>query len=63
MCSSDLDGNKTLGWRGSLGLNDSVEWSAVEVIDEVVINKDEFTDSKWLVEGLGVKADKAFNST
>ena len=33
------DGNKTLGWRGSLGMNDYVEWSVVEIIDEVVLNK------------------------
>ena len=44
------DGNKTLGWRGSLGMNDSVEWSVVEIIDEVVLNKYEFTDSKGMVE-------------
>ena len=48
------DGNKTLGWRGSLGMNYYVEWSVVEIIDEVVLNKFEFTDSKWLVEGLGI---------
>ena len=48
------DGIKTLGWRGSLGMNESVEWSVVEIIDEVVLNKDEFTDYEWMVEGLGV---------
>ena len=47
------DGNKTLGWRGSLGMNDSVEWSVVEIIYEVVLNKDEFKNSEWMVEGLG----------
>ena len=48
------DGNKTLGWRGSLGMKDSVEWGVVEIIDEVVLNKLEFTKSKWMVKGLGV---------
>ena len=48
------DGNKTLGWRGSLGMKNYVEWGVVEIIDEVVLNKFEFTDSKWLAEGLGV---------
>ena len=57
------DGNKTLGWKGSLGMNDFVEWSVVEIIDEVVINKDEFIDSKWMVEGLGVATIRGANST
>ena len=53
------DGNKTLGWNGCLGKNDSMEWSVVEIMDEVVLNKDEPIDSKtlvskWMVEGLGV---------
>ena len=53
------DGNKILGWNGCLGNNESMEWSVVEIMDEVVVNKDEPTDSKrlvskWLVEGLGV---------
>ena len=48
------DGNKTLGWRGSLGMNDSVEWNVVEIIDDVVLNKGEFTNSEGKVEGLGV---------
>ena len=43
------DGNKILGWSGSLGMKYFVEWSVVEIIDEVVLNKDEPTDSKWLV--------------
>ena len=53
------DGNKVLGWNGCLGKNEFVEWSVVEIMDEVAVNKDEPTDSKrlvskWLVEGLGV---------
>jgi len=35
----------------------------VEIIDEVVLNKDEFTDSEIMVEGLGVAAIRATNST
>jgi len=57
------DGNKTLAWRGSLGMNDYVEWSVVEIIDDVVLNKDEFTDSEGMVEGLGVSTIRATNST
>ena len=53
------DGNNILGWNGFLGKNESMEWSVVEIMDDVVVNKDEPTDSKrlvskWMVEGLGV---------
>ena len=53
------DGNKILGWNGCLGKNEFVAWSVVEIMDEVVVNRDEPTYSirlvsKWLVEGLGV---------
>ncbi len=57
------DGNKTLGWRGILGMNDYVEWGLVEIIDEVVLNKDEFTYFEGMVEGLRVAAIRASNST
>ena len=48
------DGNNILGWNGCLGKNESVQWSVVEIIDEVVVNRDEPTDSiklvsKWVV--------------
>ena len=53
------DGNNTLGWNGCFGIKGSVEWSVVEIMDEVVVNRDEPCDSKrlvskWVVEGLGV---------
>ena len=53
------DGNNTLGRNGLLGTNGSMEWSVVEIMDEVVVNRDEPIDSKrlvykWAVEGLGV---------
>ena len=53
------DGNNILGWNGCLGKKESVEWSVVEIMDEVVVNSDDPTDSirlvsKWVVEGLGV---------
>ena len=62
------DGNNILGWNVCLGINGFVEWSVVELRDEVVVNKDEPTDSKrlvanWEVEGLCVYADKAASST
>lgn len=53
------DGNNIVGWNGCFGINGSVEWSVVEIMDEVVVNSDDPTDSislvsKWEVEGLGV---------
>ena len=53
------DENNTLGWNGHLGINGYVEWSVVEIMDDVVVNRDEPCDSKrlvskWEVEGLGV---------
>ena len=57
------DVNKTLGSRGSLEMNDYVDWIVVEIIDEVVLNKNEFTDSQGMVEGLGVAVIRATNPT
>ena len=34
------DGNNILGWNGCLGKNESVEWSVVEIMDYVVVNRD-----------------------
>ena len=57
------DGNKTLGRRERLAMNDYVERGVVEIIDEVVLNKDEFIDFEGMVEGLGVEAIREANST
>ena len=54
---------ETLGWRGILGINGSVEWTVVDTIDEVVLNKVVFTVSEGMVERLGVAVLKATNST
>ena len=48
-------GNSILGCKGCLGINGSVEWRVVEIIDDIMV-------SKWEIEGLDVYANNSANS-
>ena len=54
---------ETLGWRGILGMNGFVEWTVVDIIDEVELNGDVITVSEDTIVSLGVAAVRATNST